>query len=158
MSKTYKGKFTPTNPEKYVGDVNNIIYRSSWERAYFRYCDTHSNILNWNSEGVVVPYLSPLDNRMHRYYIDVWVRFKRVDGSIGTKIIEIKPAKETRPPKPRKKMTPRYKREIETWIRNSAKWEAAEKFAKSKGTEFIKLTENELCFISPLIKPERKKK
>ena len=39
-SQKYKGKFKPDNPSKYMGDVENIIYRSGWERRAMKYFDT----------------------------------------------------------------------------------------------------------------------
>jgi len=154
MRRTYKGFYKPKNPEKYVGDISQIVYRSSWERAYFRYIDQHPSIIQWNAEEVVIPYVSPLDNKVHRYFVDVWIRFKAADGSIKMKLVEIKPAKETRMPANRK--SKRFPLELETYVKNQAKWEAAKKFAEERGAEFIVLTENELCHISSSIKPEKR--
>ena len=42
---TYKGKFTPDNPSKYMGDVENIIYRSGWERRAMKYFDVNPGVL-----------------------------------------------------------------------------------------------------------------
>ena len=64
----YKGKFKPKNPSKYIGDPTNIVYRSLWERRFMIYCDNEDNILSWGSEEVVIPYVSPIDNKVHRYY------------------------------------------------------------------------------------------
>lgn len=143
MGATYSGKYTPKNKDKYVGDVKNVVYRSSWERAFFRYCDKNPSILNWAAEEVIVPYVSPLDGRRHRYFIDVWIRYVDDNGDVKQKLIEIKPYSQTLPPKKNKRNTKRYLREIETYAKNQAKWEAARRFADKKGIEFTVLTEKD---------------
>lgn len=147
----YKGRFRPKNPDKYKGDPTNIIYRSMWEFKFFRYVDEHPDILWWQSEELVVPYTSPLDNKIHRYYPDVIVSKKGTEGDIKTIMIEIKPYKQTLPPDIRKKnATPtgrpsrRYINEVKTWGVNDAKWKAARIFCQQRGWEFVIMTEKEL--------------
>lgn len=140
----YKGKFRPNNPSKYIGDPTNIIYRSLWERRFMLYCDTEDSILRWGSEEVVIPYMSPIDNKMHRYYVDFIVEVKQRDGKNKTKLIEVKPAKQCVPPKKQTRKTRRYITEVKTWGVNSAKWEAAREYAENRGWEFQILTEKEL--------------
>jgi hypothetical protein len=55
------GKYEPKNPEKYIGDIHNIIYRSSWEYRFCTYCDTNDAIVKWSSEPVSIDYYNPLD-------------------------------------------------------------------------------------------------
>ena len=136
---TYKGKFTPKNKDKYVGDYTNIVYRSLWERNVFRWLDANSDIKAWNSEDVIIPYVCQTDNKVHRYYIDVY--FETVKGK--KYLIEIKPDKETRPPKSGRK-TKRFLSESLTYIKNQSKWKAAEEFAKDNGCEFYVWTEHTL--------------
>ena len=64
---SYKGIFRPSNPKKYVGDPKRIVYRSLWERKFMVYCDTSKSISEWGSEELAIPYISPLDKKMHRY-------------------------------------------------------------------------------------------
>ena len=71
---SYSGKFRPSNISKYKGDPTNIIYRSLWERKFMVWCDKNENILEWGSEEIIIPYVSPVDNRIHRYYPDFYVR------------------------------------------------------------------------------------
>ena len=97
--KTYKGYFKANNPQKYRGDPTKIIYRSSWELKLMLYLDSHPDIIWWQSEEVVIPYLSPIDNRIHRYFPDFLVKKKKADGTVEVEMIEIKPKKQTRPPK-----------------------------------------------------------
>jgi len=136
----YKGKFTPKNPQKYVGDVKGIVYRSLWERNTFRWIDANANIVAWNSEEVVVPYICGTDNKVHRYFMDLW--FKTSDGK--TYIVEIKPKKQTQPPKEPKRKTRRYIKESLTYIKNQSKWEAASEFAANRGWHFQVWTEDTL--------------
>ena len=144
MVKTYKGKFSPKNPKKYKGDPTNIIYRSLWERKFFQYCDETEDIVSWASEELFVPYVSPKDNRWHRYFPDVIIEARQKDGSTRTIMIEIKPQKETKEPKVKSKKTPQYITEVVTWGVNQAKWKYAEEYCKDKGWEFKILTEKDL--------------
>ena len=92
------GRFRPKNPSKYKGDPTKIIWRSSWEFKFFRYVDLHPDVIWWQSEEVVIPYLSPIDGRRHRYFPDVVVHRKIANGEQKTLMIEIKPAGQTKPP------------------------------------------------------------
>ena len=87
-------KFIPKNPEKYVGDVNDIVMRSSWEIKFAHYCDINPSIIQWNSEGVKIPYWSREDNKMRTYHLDFVIIVKTYTG-IKTMLIEIKPYKQT---------------------------------------------------------------
>ena len=140
----YKGKYRPTNPKKYKGDPTNIIYRSLWERKFMVYCDLNDNILEWGSEEFFIPYRSPLDNRVHRYFPDFYIKYKKSDGSICRSIIEVKPDKQTRPPKKPKRQTKGYLYEVTQYVKNEAKWEAAREFCKDRLWEFKIFTEKEL--------------
>jgi hypothetical protein len=138
-----KGQFRPKNPHKYKGNVSNIIYRSSWELKMMMHLDNHQDVLQWSSEEVVIPYRSPLDNRIHRYFVDFYVNQIK-DGKKKTILIEVKPSKQCRPPDPKNKKNKRFLTEVKTWGVNSAKWEAAIEFCKDRGWEFLIITEKEL--------------
>ena len=73
---SYKGKFTPTHSNKYQGDSRNIIYRSLWELKFMKWCDRNVNIIEWGSEEFFIPYVSPIDNRKHRYFPDFYMKVK----------------------------------------------------------------------------------
>lgn len=141
--KTMKGQFKPKNPGKYLGDVKNIIYRSQWEFAYMVRLDSNPDVLQWNSETVVVPYVSPKDRKAHRYYLDFWVRMKTKDG-IQEYIIEIKPHSQVVPPVRGKKRQTTYLKECMTHAINTAKWHSATQWAKERGMKFLILTEKSL--------------
>lgn len=130
---SYKGRFTPKNKHKYVGDHKNIVYRSLWERNALRWLDSNPGIVAYSSEEVVIPYLCKTDNRIHRYFPDLW--FQTVNGD--KYLIEIKPEKEISPPVKRgNRRTKRYITESLTYIKNQSKWEAAQEFAADRGWEF----------------------
>lgn len=134
---TYRGTFSPKNPSKYRGDVTNIVYRSLWERQVFRWLDEQSFIASWSSEEVVIPYVCKTDGRVHRYFVDV--KFTFTDGRVM--LVEIKPKKETLPPKSARK-TKRYITEVMTYAKNISKWEAATEYAKDRKWTFEVWTED----------------
>jgi len=138
----YSGKFIPTNITKYRGDVKKIVYRSLWERRFMVYCDNNSAILEWGSEEVIIPYVSPLDGRRHRYFPDFYIKVKQRDKTIKKMIIEVKPKIQCGPPKTPKRRTKRYINEVRTWGVNEAKWKAAIEWCVDRGMEFKILTED----------------
>ena len=140
----YKGKFRPSIPKKYVGDYRNIIYRSLWELKFMKYCDSNQNILEWGSEEFWLPYRSPLDNKVHRYFPDFYIKVRETTGKINKMIIEVKPKRQCIEPKRPKKKTRGYIYEVREYARNQAKWKAAKSYCLDRGYEFKILTENEL--------------
>jgi hypothetical protein len=142
--KTYKGFFKPKNLNKYKGDPSNIIYRSRWELKFMMYLDERKEVISWGSEEVVIPYRSPIDGKIHRYFTDFIVTKINKDGIKETSIIEIKPLRQTKPPKIQSKITKHYITEVKTWGVNEAKWKAAEAYCRDKGWNFQIFTEKEL--------------
>lgn len=140
MPNYMQGIFKPRHPEKYKGDVKNIVYRSSWELAYMCRLDKDPNVVSWSSEETIVMYISPIDGKPHRYFLDF--RVKYTNGK--TFIIEIKPASKTKPPKQPKRMTKRFLIEAAEFGVNQAKWQSARDYAAKRGWEFQVLTEKEL--------------
>ena len=141
---SYKGKYYPSFPRKYKGDPTNIIYRSLWERKFMVYCDKNQNILEWASEEIAIPYRSPIDNRVHRYFPDFYMKVKETNGKIKNYMIEVKPSKQTKPPKKPKRQTKGYIREAYEYARNQAKWKMAKEFCADRQWEFKVVTEKEL--------------
>jgi hypothetical protein len=143
----YKGKYSPANPLKYLGDPTNIIYRSLWERRLMVEFDTNQDILQWGSEEIIIPYKSPIDGRWHRYFPDFVIKMRDRGGSIKVKMIEVKPLIQTKPPAPNeagKKPSRKYLTEVARYGINSAKWKAAREFCADRGWEFVIITEKEL--------------
>jgi len=141
---SYKGYFKPKNPGKYKGNPTNIIYRSSWELKLMSYLDTHQDVIQWSSEEFCIPYRSPVDNRIHRYFPDFYVKKKNKDGVVEVVVIEVKPMAQTKEPKKPSKVTKRYINEVYTWGINSAKWKAAKEFCEDRKWSFQIFTEKEL--------------
>lgn len=135
----YRGKFKPKNKNKYRGDPNGITYRSLWERNVMRWLDENDDVEWWNSEDVVVPYVCKTDNRLHRYFVDLLIKFKSKKKPI---LVEIKPKKETIPPKKPKRQSQRYVQESLTFIKNQSKWTAANEYCLNRGWEFYIWTED----------------
>jgi len=141
---SYKGKYSPSHPKKYKGDPTNIIYRSLWERRFMNYCDLNENILECGSEELALPYRSPLDGKIHKYFPDFYVKVRQSDGKIQKYIIEIKPKKQTIEPKVQKKKTKGYIFEVTEWVKNQEKWKAAKEFCEDRQWQFKIITEDEL--------------
>lgn len=144
MSKYNQGFFKPKNPQKYKGNPAEIVYRSSWELKLMCYLDSHDEIVEWQSEEFFVPYISPVDNRPHRYFPDFIVKKINSKGEKETLMIEIKPSKQTIQPKKKDKITKTYLAEVRNWGVNSAKWKAAEQYCKDRNWKFVIFTEKEL--------------
>tara|TARA_B100000949_G_scaffold224225_1_gene227413 strand:- start:455 stop:901 length:447 start_codon:yes stop_codon:yes gene_type:complete len=142
---SYKGRYTPINPKKYKGNPSRIVYRSLWERKFMIYCDTNNSILEWGSEEVIIPYLSPWDGRVHRYFPDFYIKVREHNKTTKKYIIEIKPKKQCKPPvaTPKRK-TKKWFGEVKTWGINEAKWKYATKWCENNGMEFMVLNEDHL--------------
>ena len=141
---SYKGKYYPSFPRKYKGDPTNIIYRSLWERKFMVYCDKNAKILEWGSEEIALPYISPHDSRVHRYFPDFYIKVQENTGKIKRYLIEVKPKKQTKPPTKPKRQTKGYIREAYEYARNQAKWKMAKEFSADRQWEFKVVTEKEL--------------
>ena len=113
---SYSGRYIPKNPKKYKGDHSQVIYRSLWERRFMVYCDSSDSIIEWGSEEIIIPYLSPWDGKIHRYFPDFYIKTKQHDGSIKKFIIEVKPKAQCKPPPSQpKRKTKRWFNEVKTW-------------------------------------------
>ena len=141
---SYKGKFRPSNPTKYKGDPTKVIYRSLWELKFMRWCDANANIMKWSSEEIIIPYKSPIDNRVHRYFPDFYVKMKSSTGKIEERLVEVKPQKQVKGPTVQKRRTKKYIAEEYEYTKNQAKWEAAESFCKDRKGKWQIITEKEL--------------
>ena len=141
----YKGKYIPINPKKYVGNSSQVIYRSLWERKLMVYCDRNEKVIEWGSEEVIVPYRSPWDGKMHRYFPDFYMKVKQGNGTYKKFIIEVKPKAQCKEPiKTPKRKTRRWYKEVQTWGINQAKWKSAIDYCENRGMEFKILTEDHL--------------
>lgn len=109
-----------------------------------KYCDHNSAIIEWGSETMIIPYKSPVDNRIHRYFVDFYVKIKDNKDKLTKYLIEIKPEKFTKPPDIPKRKTKRFIQEVFNYGTNQAKWKAANEFCEDRGMKFLVLTEKDL--------------
>ena len=140
----YKTKYNIQNASKYIGDPTKIICRSLWERRVCRYLDENKKVVQWGSEELAIPYHSPVDNKIHRYYPDFITDIIKEEGTVTTYVIEVKPKKQTRPPQKKKKKNKTYIQEQITYSVNEAKWKSAKTFCEQNGWKFLILTEDDI--------------
>ena len=141
----YSGRYLPSYPKKYKGDSKNIIYRSLWERAFMKHCDLNEAIEEWQSEEFWIPYIHPVDNKIHRYFPDFFVKYHDKYGRYRKVVIEIKPKKQVeRPNQNPKRRTQAWQNSVKTWMINQAKWKAAKEFCADRNYEFKIMTEDDL--------------
>ena len=143
-SQKYKGKFTPQNSGKYIGDSTNIIYRSMWERRCMKYFDNNPGVIAWASEEISIPYYDTATKKVRRYFPDFLIKVKESTGKIKTYVVEVKPEKQTAPPKKKSRVTKSYIYECKTYAVNQAKWKAAQEYCADRRIEFKIITEREL--------------
>lgn len=141
---TYKGRYRVSNPFKYRGNLQDIIYRSSWELKFMKWCDSNPSVLEWGSETVIIPYRSPVDNQIHRYFVDFYIRVQDKHGKVTKYLVEIKPERFTKPPEVPKKQTKKFIDEVFQYGTNQAKWKAADEFCQHNQMKFLVLTEKDL--------------
>jgi hypothetical protein len=140
------GLYVPQNPDKYIGDVHNIICRSSWEFRFCRYCDNNDRILKWSSEPISIPYYNPLDKKEHQYHVDFYMQVLKDDEQTQDWIIEVKPEKHFKKPilegNSTLKKLKSYNHKMQIWITNQAKFKAAQRWADARGYKFGVVDEN----------------
>ena len=149
MPRFQNGKYTPSNPAKYLGK-RTPHYRSGWELAVFRMCDNHPAVLGWGSETHRIPYKNPLTGKPSNYVPDLLLVYKDRDGKNHAEFVEIKPASQTLG----EAKTQAQKAQA---VVNHAKWEAANAFARAKGMGFRVITEHQI-FNKPNKKGKKGKK
>jgi hypothetical protein len=142
----WRGNFKPDHPEKYAGDASNIVYRSRIELRYMQYLDHHPDIIQWASEELHLPYISPKDHMQHRYFPDLLVKKRNSDGTTRVMMIELKHSSDLKEPQPPKNPQGRrrFLAETITWNVNQAKWAAAKAYCADRGWEFCVMSEKEL--------------
>ena len=137
MSKFAQGVFQPTNPAKYVGK-KSPRYRSGWEMAFMRFCDTNDHVLQWASESIVIPYRHPLTGKMTNYVPDFLVVYRDKNNTMKAEVVEIKPKKQSII---ESKASNRDRAVVAV---NYAKWDAATKWANRNGLHFRVITETDM--------------
>jgi hypothetical protein len=140
--------FTPLNREKYKGS-KIPFYRSSYEYKLMNYLDKHPSVIGWASEPFAITYFNPNKGKVSRYYPDFIVSYKGRDGNVHMEMIEIKPYRQTLPPKASKgKKNSTLLIEAKLWMMNVAKWEAAKKYCAERNMVFRIMTEKDLSILN----------
>ncbi len=137
----WQGQFQPKHPEKYIGDPTKIFFRSSWEMQVMFWLDKTKSVVCWSSEEVVIPYRCPTDNKIHRYFVDFLIKLD--NGK--TLLVEVKPNRNLVKPKRKKyQKQAKFIREVFTYTKNLAKFNAAKVYAEKRGWKFEVWTEDML--------------
>ena len=124
--------------------MSNIWYRSLWERQVMEWFDTNPTVTEWSNEELIIPYVSPADGKIHRYFPDFLVKVKTKDGKTKTMMLEVKPKHQTQAPTQPLRKTKKYINEVVTYGINQAKWKAAEEYCLDRGWDFRIITEEHL--------------
>ncbi len=138
-----QGVYRVKNPDKYVGDLKKVVYRSSWELSMHEFLDSNPNILQWASEEVAIPYIHPGDGRIHKYFPDYWIKYRNKSGEVVQEIVEVKPSNQVAPPR-HKKLTRGALFEQKRYAVNDAKWRYATQWCKERGMLFRVITEKNM--------------
>jgi hypothetical protein len=139
-----QGIYSLVNPKKYKGNKNLVIFRSGWELKAMRFFDLNPNIIEWSSEEIIIPYQNPLTGRISRYFVDFNVTMRDKNGELKKYLIEIKPFSQTLPPIQKNKKTKSLIYQQAEYVKNQAKWQAAESWSKTHNCQFLILTEKHL--------------
>ena len=149
-----QGWYRLKNARKYIvskqsiTEGNGIRYMSSYEERFFLFCDMNPAVKKWSSEPFPIPYFNELDQKVHHYYVDLYMEYEDGSGKTRRTLVEIKPLKETMMPKMPVKKTGRsmmnYEKAVATFIINQAKWASAQAFCDKNGIDFKIITEKEL--------------
>lgn len=134
----FRARFIPKNPQKYVGDVNDIWARSSWEVTVMKWLDSRDAVIRWGSEEIIIPYLSPEDNRVHRYFPDFFMEYVDENGEVKKEVLEVKPRHET------DEKYAKHERSKKALAVNEAKWKAAAIWCEQRNMNFRVLTEHSI--------------
>ena len=142
---TSKGYYTPENPAKYIGDINNVRFMSSWELDVHKFLDRNPHVVRWGSEIVAIPYFKRMTGRMHKYYTDYYVKYRDKNGLLIEELWEVKPYAQTKEPKnTKRKKEQTFLYEKAMYETNIDKWSAAQEFCNKKGIQFRILTEKDI--------------
>ena len=141
-----QGYYRPVHEKKYIGDLNKIIYRSSWERVFCVFCDSSEKIIKWSSEPFPIKYISPIDKKEHEYNVDFYIKVEQNNGNVEEYLVEVKPKHQLMRPKQPKNQTikniKRYNSEVKTFLINRNKFSAAKTYAAKVGYKFLVVTED----------------
>ena len=142
--KQSKTPYKLNNPEKYIGDPDKLMYKSSWEQSAFFMCDNNPNIVRWAYEFIPIKYAKPVGAgfKITTYFPDLYLEYFDRDQNFIKEVLEVKPKNQTQPSKKKKTETRLYENYV--YLVNKAKWEAAKAWCTPRGIKFTVITENGL--------------
>jgi len=165
-AKTKQGYYKIKYPTKYVGNTNLIIYRSSWEHSFCKWCDYSPSVIRWSSEPIKIPYYdriskleeckkqgldpnNPKNWVIKNYNTDFWIEVDKGNGETRKMFIEIKPSNKLKKPVPPSPNAPlrdqrKFNREAKEYIINEAKFAAISAWAEKNNAKFYVFTEETL--------------
>jgi hypothetical protein len=138
MAKFAQGRFEMKNPSKYIG-TKTPLARSSWEFVFMRMLDEHQGVEKWASESIQIPYRDPLTGKYTIYVPDFFITYVDKNGAKHAEVVEIKPASQTLLENVGKSI---YNQQ--QYVKNMAKWEAANKWCKQQGIKFRVVNEEHI--------------
>ena len=165
-AKTRQGYYKVQNVNKYIGDPNLVIYRSSWEYSFCRWCDYSPSIIRWGSEPMHIPYydrvskleeckkygLDPNDPKnwvIKNYHTDFWIEIDKGNEKSERIFIDIKPAIKLKKPIPPNynaslKEQKKFVIDSKEYLINEAKFAAMSAYAEKNNMKFFIFTEETL--------------
>jgi len=138
MAKFAQGRFEMKNPDKDVGKKTPLA-RSSWEFVFMRMLDEHQGVEKWASESIQIPYRDPLTGKYTIYVPDFFIVYNDKKGGKHAEVVEVKPESQTVLEKVGKSQ---YNQQ--QYVKNIAKWEAANAWCKQQGLRFRVINEGEI--------------
>lgn len=138
MSKYHQGRYRPANPQKFEGDLNNIIFRSSWELRCLQFFDNNPSITKVMSEEIKIPYFNPVKRKPANYYPDFYVELTDKNGNKRRELIEVKPKAQVQE-QARENTYAKLQRAM-----NYAKWQAAAEWCAARNVNFRIITEDDI--------------
>lgn len=143
MPKFAQSRFIMKHPEKYAG-LRTPLARSSWEYVFMRTLDEHPGVEKWASESIRIPYRDPFSGKQTIYVPDFFVVYVDKAGKKHAEVIEVKPSNQTLREKVGKS---RYNQE--QYVKNLAKWEAANAWCRQQQIKFRVINESEIFHQGP---------
>lgn len=138
MAKFAQGRFEMKNPDKYVG-LKTPLARSSWEFVFMRMLDEHPGVQSWASESIKIPYRDPLTGKQTIYVPDFFIVYVDKNKTKHAEVVEVKPASQTF-----REQVGKSAYNQEQYVKNMAKWEAANAWCKQQGIKFRVINENDI--------------
>lgn len=146
-SKHKEGYYQVMNPNKYLGDLTKVIFRSSYEETFFRELDLDPAVICWVAEPpeFKIKYYHPIKKRWASYFPDAMCVKMHGDKKIKC-LIEIKPKSKLKMPVKTKttdsKKIASFNRRMAEFSVIDAKRKSAVDYCRMKGMIYVFITED----------------